>query len=65
MTLHLHKRDRYARRPDKAWRSKMLREFIRGQRFDMQDTFWYNNITPTNEETKDNADTQRDSPYSG
>jgi hypothetical protein len=64
MTLHLHKRDRYARRPDKAWRSKMLREFIRGQRFDMQDTFWYNNSTET-KETKDNDNLQRDSPNSG
>ena len=64
MTLHLHRRDRYARRPDKAWRSKMLREFIRGQRFDMQDTFWYNNSTKT-KETKDNDNLQRDSPNSG
>lgn len=64
MTLHLHKRDRYARRPDKVWRSKMLREFIRGQRFDMQDTFWYNNSTET-KETKDNDNLQRDSPNSG
>ena len=57
MTLHLHKRDRYARRPDKAWRSKMLREFIRGQRFDMQDTFWYNNSTETKETKEDGSHT--------
>ena len=54
MALHLNKRDRYARRPDKAWRSKMLREFIRRGPFDIKDTFWYNNSTATNMETKDN-----------
>jgi hypothetical protein len=58
--LHLHKRDRYARRPDKFWRSKWLREVTRSfTLFDIESRFWYNNITPTNEETKDNDnDTQ-------
>ena len=57
--LHLNKRDRYARRPDKAWRSKWLREVTRSfTLFDIENRFWYNNITETME-TKDNDnDTQ-------
>ena len=61
-----HKRDRYARRPDKFWRSKWLREVTRSfTLFDIENRFWYNNITPTKMETKDNDNLQRDSPYSG
>jgi len=57
--LHLHKRDRYARRPDKFWRSKWLREVTRSfTLFDIESRFWYNNITETKETKEDGSHTK-------
>jgi len=56
MCLGIEKRDRYARRPDKVWRSKWLRHMLLPKQFDPFDRyvmFCYNKDTPTKEKQND------------
>ena len=60
MSLHVSKRDRYARRPDKVWRSVWLRQMLLPKQYDPFDIYhmiWYNKDTAT-KEIKNDYDTQ-------
>ncbi len=55
MALYLNKRDRYARRPDKVWRSKWLREMLflkQVNPFDRYNSFCYKKDTITIKEKR-------------
>ena len=54
---HLHKRDREARRPDKAWRTATLIQLLTPKRvdeFDIVGTFWWYNKTIDIQTTENN-----------
>jgi hypothetical protein len=62
MAQNLTKRDRYARRPDKVWRSRFLKHMLYTHKkidlFDSYGVAWYNRNIVTTMEPKDDNDTQ-------
>jgi len=67
MVQPLTKRDRYARRPDKVWRSGWLQEMLLPRQYDVFDRFsifWYNRDTTATMEIKDdNASNTQKPPH--
>ena len=63
--MSLHKRDREARRPDKAWRTSSLLQLLRAKyvdEFDIVGTFWYNKTIDTQTMENNNDDQQNITP---
>ena len=60
MAQNLPKRDRYARRPDKVWRSRFLKHMLlklaeSSSVFDSYDVAWYNRDIVTFKENKEDG----------